>query len=160
MDTLEPVGDEFSGMARCPYDAKHANIALFAGKWPDFLISPHCLCFRGLSLWPCRICRVTVNFDSLVTTVTKNAFSIGNHMEIVLLFFCCCSVTQLCPTLWEPMDCNTPGFPVLHYLLEFAQTHFYWVDDAVQMSHPLSPLLFLPSIFPSIRVFSNELTLH
>lgn len=36
MDTLEPLGDEFSGMARCPYDAKHANVALFAGKGPDF----------------------------------------------------------------------------------------------------------------------------
>lgn len=39
MDTLEPFGDEFSGMARCPYDAKHANVALFAGKRPDFSLS-------------------------------------------------------------------------------------------------------------------------
>ena len=57
------------------------------------------------------------------------------------------------------MDCSTPGFPVLHYLLEFAQTHVHWVGDAIQLSHPLPPLL-LPSIFPSIRVFSNELALH
>ena len=34
---------------------------------------------------------------------------------------CCCSVAKLCPTLCDPMDCNTPGFPVLHCLLEFAQ---------------------------------------
>ena len=54
------------------------------------------------------------------------------------------------------MHCSMPGFPVLHCLLEFAETHVLWVSDAIQPSHPLSPLLLLPSIFPSIRVFSNE----
>ena len=52
-----------------------------------------------------------------------------------------------------------PGFPVFHYLLEFAQTHVHWVGDAIQPSHPLSPLLLLLSIFLSIRVFSSELAL-
>ena len=57
---------------------------------------------------------------------------------------------------WDPMECNTPGFPFLHCLLEFAQTHVHWVSDAIQPSHPLSPLL-LSSVFPSIRVlFSSE----
>ena len=51
----------------------------------------------------------------------------------------CCSVTQLCLTLCDPMDCSTPGFPVLHYLSEFAQTHVHWVSDAIQPSHPLLP---------------------
>ena len=54
------------------------------------------------------------------------------------------------------MDCSMPGLPVLHYLLELAQTHVHWVGDAIQPSHPLSPLLLLPLIFPGIRVFSNE----
>ena len=58
------------------------------------------------------------------------------------------------------MNRSTPGFLVLHYLLEFAQVHVCWVSDAIQPSHPLSSLFFLPSIFPSIRVFSNELALH
>ena len=48
-------------------------------------------------------------------------------------------VVQLCPTLFDPMDCSTPGFPVLHYLLDFAQTHVYWVSDAIQASYHLSP---------------------
>ena len=52
---------------------------------------------------------------------------------------CCCSVTESCPTLWDAMDCSTPGFPVLHCLLEFAQTHVHWVGFASQLSHPLSP---------------------
>ena len=57
------------------------------------------------------------------------------------------------------MDYSTPGFPVFHGLVEFAQTHVHWVSDAIRPSHPLSSLLLLPSIFPSIRVFSNELAL-
>ena len=66
------------------------------------------------------------------------------------------SVAQLCPTLCDPMNCSTPGLPVQHQLLEFTQTHVHRVGDAIQPSHPLSPLLLLPSIFPGIRVFSNE----
>ena len=46
--------------------------------------------------------------------------------------------SQSCLTLWDPMDCSTPGFPDIHYLREFAQTHVHWVDDAIQPSHPLS----------------------
>ena len=53
---------------------------------------------------------------------------------------CCgCSVTKSCPTLCNPMDCSTRGFPVLHCLLEFAQTQVHWIGDAIQPSHPLSP---------------------
>ena len=48
------------------------------------------------------------------------------------------SVAQSCPTLCDPMDCSTPGFPVHHQLLEFTQTHVHWVSDAIQPSHPLS----------------------
>ena len=51
----------------------------------------------------------------------------------------CCSVTKSCLTLCDPMDCSTPGFPVLQCLLELAQTHVHWVHDAIQPSHPLSP---------------------
>ena len=49
----------------------------------------------------------------------------------------CCLVTQLCLTLCSPKDCSTPDFPVLHHLLELAQTHVHWVGDAIQPSHPL-----------------------
>ena len=48
------------------------------------------------------------------------------------------SVTQSCPTLCDPMDCSTPGFPVLHYLPEFTQTHVRRVGNTIQPSHPLS----------------------
>ena len=72
---------------------------------------------------------------------------------------CCCSVAKSCPTLCDPVDCSTPGFPVHHHLLEFTQTHVHPVGDAIQPPHPLSAPSPLPSIFPSIRVFSDELAL-
>ena len=49
----------------------------------------------------------------------------------------CYSVTQSCPNLCKPMHYSTPGFPVLHYLPEFAQTYVHQVGDAIQPSHPL-----------------------
>ena len=48
------------------------------------------------------------------------------------------SGTQLCLTLWDPMDCSTPGFLVHHQLLKLAQTHVHRAGDATQPSHPLS----------------------
>ena len=58
------------------------------------------------------------------------------------------------------MDCSTPSLPVHHQLPEPAQTHVHWVGNAIQTSYPLSSLLLLPLIFPSIRVFSNQSVLH
>ena len=73
------------------------------------------------------------------------------------------SVTQLYSALCNPMNCSTPGLPVHHQLPEFTQTHFHLVDDAIQPSSHLilcHPLFLLTPIPPSIRVFSNESTLH
>ena len=69
---------------------------------------------------------------------------------------CYCLVTESCPTIYNPMNCSTPRFPVFHYLPEFAQTHVHWVSDAIQPFTLLCPLLLLPSSFPRISVFSNE----
>ena len=60
-----------------------------------------------------------------------------------LLYCHCCSVAQWWPTLCDPVDCSTPGLPVLHCLPEFAQIHVHWVSDAISPSHPL----LLPSPF-------------
>ena len=71
---------------------------------------------------------------------------------------CCCSVAKLCSTLCDPMYCNTLDFPVPCYLPEFDQVHVHWINVA---NHFIlyCPLLFLPSIFPSIGVFPNEFVL-
>ena len=58
------------------------------------------------------------------------------------------------------MSLSTPGLPVHHQLPESTQTHIHWVGDAIQPSHLLHPFLLPPSIFPSIKVFSDESVLH
>ena len=55
--------------------------------------------------------------------------------QLLLLMYC--SVTKTRLTLCSPVDCSAPGFPVLHCLLEFAQTHVHWVSNVIQPSHPL-----------------------
>ena len=66
------------------------------------------------------------------------------------------SVAQSCPTLCDPMDCSTPGFPVHHQLSELAQTHVHRIGEPSNHLILCHPLLLLLSMFPSIRVFSNE----
>ena len=70
------------------------------------------------------------------------------------------SVAQSCPTFCDPMNHSTPGLPVHHRLLEFTQTHVHWVVMPSNHLILCHPLLLLPPIPPSIRVFSNESTLH
>ena len=94
----------------------------------------------------------TTNGDKQVDKTLKlrdQASRIGKQNQF-------CAVARSCLTLCVPMDCSTPGFPVLHKLLEFVQTHVHWGDDAIQSSQICHLLLLLPSIFLRIKVFSNE----
>ena len=70
------------------------------------------------------------------------------------------SVTQSFPTFCDLMDCSTSGFYVHHQLPELAQTRVHRVSDASNHIVLCCPLFLLSSIFPSIRVFSNESVLH
>ena len=70
------------------------------------------------------------------------------------------SVSQSCPTLCNPMNRSTPGFPVHHQIPKFTQTHVHWASDTIQPSHTMSSLLLLPPIPPSIRVYSNKSALR
>ena len=70
------------------------------------------------------------------------------------------SVAQSCPILCDSINRSTPGLPVHHQLPEFTQTHVHRVTDATSHLILCHPLLLLPPIPPSIRVFSNESTLH
>ena len=90
-----------------------------------------------------------------IVVIISQHIQISNHY-IVHLCCCCCSVANSCPTLCDPMNC-TSGFPVLHYLPEFAQTHVHWVNDVIQLKcpssvHPASPALSLSQH----QGFSNE----
>ena len=73
---------------------------------------------------------------------------------------CCCPVAQLCPTLCDPMDCSMPGFSALLHLQSLLK--LMSIESVMHSNHLVlcCPLLLLPSIFPSIRIFSNESALH
>ena len=76
------------------------------------------------------------------------------------VFVVCCSVTKLCLTLCNSMDCSTPGLPVHHQLLEFTRNHVHQVSDAIQSSHPLSSPSPPAFNLSQNQVFSNESVLH
>ena len=73
----------------------------------------------------------------MVTTVSCRGARL-NQLDYCLDDLCC-SVAQSCPALCDPVDCSTAGRPVLHCLLQLAQTHVHWAGDAIQPSHPLLP---------------------
>ena len=86
-----------------------------------------------------------------------------DNLRYIIIFISCCSVAKSCLTLCDPKDCSTPGFPVLHYLPEFAQTLVRWVSDAIKPSHPLLPpsppalnLSQRQGFFPMSRLFASE----
>ena len=116
-------------------------------------------------------CHLTIS-SSVISSSCPQPFSASGSFQINHLFALggqsigtsasvqFSSATQLCPTLCDPMNHSTPGLPVHNQFLEFTQTHVHWVGDTTQPSHLCCPLLLLPSVFPSIRIFSNEATLH
>ena len=78
-------------------------------------------------------------------------YIILQYLCVQVTFFNCSSVTQSCTILCNPMDCSTPGFPVLRYLQEFVQTHVHWVNDAVQPSQ-----LLLPPSPPALDLYLHQ----
>ena len=87
----------------------------------------------------------------------KNILPFSVTIAVVFLL----SVTKSCLSLYHPMDCNTSGFSVLHYLPEFSWIHVHH-ESVISSNHLIlyPPVLLLTPIFPSIRVLSNESVLH
>ena len=78
------------------------------------------------SLLKCITIELAMPLSHLVICCLHRSFTFSVFLSGVSLWSLhCCSVAQLCPTLCDPMDCSTPGFPVLHQLLELAQTHVH-----------------------------------
>ena len=90
--------------------------------------------------------------SSVVRKVTGKCAWVISQCNFHFFFFCsCCSVTKLCLTLCSSMGCSMTGFPVLHYFLEFAETHVHWICDAIQPSH-----LPLPSSSPALSLSQHQ----
>ena len=109
----------------------------YQAEWEEVRVSHSVISdsLRSHGLWPTR----------LLCPWNSPGNSSGVDSHFMPSF---CSVTQSCPTLLAPMDCGTPGSPVLHCLLELAQTHVHRVSDAIQTSHPAIPFSSCPQSFP------------
>ena len=108
----------------------------------------HTVCSLGLHIY-------CYPADRFISTIFLDSVYMRYYRIFVFLFLTSCSVAshvRLC----DPMDCSTPGFPVLHCLSEFAQ--FMYIASVMLYNHFIlcCPLLFWPSVFPSIRVFFNK----
>ena len=128
--------------------------------WPLILLS----CDKeGLGVSHCLVIHTLIYLNLqygyryiLSTSLFSKLFS---NVMSSLPASCCCSITKSYPTLGDTMDCSMPGHPVPHYLPEFAQ--FKSIPLAMPSNHlVLCHSLALSSIFPSIRVFSNESAAH
>ena len=106
------------------------------------LVSPKVL---SLSTWSADV-NICILWTKQLCCYYQNMF-----ICLMLYLLICCLVTQLCPPICDPMDCSTPGFHVLHYLLELAQTHVHWVSDAIQPAHPL-----LSPSPPAFNLFQHQ----
>ena len=97
-------------------------------------------------------CRSLGSLKSFLSQVSQlRGASFLRFSILSFLCSCCCSVTQSCPTLCNPVDCSTPGFPVLHYILELIQTHVHPVGDAIQPS-----LSLLPPFPPALNLSQHQ----
>ena len=94
--------------------------------------------------------------DVLLRIIWKKASHICDMRYCLPVSLPCwyCSFAKLCPTLWDPMNCSTPGFPVLYLLPKLAQTHVHWVGDAIQPSHPVAPFSPCPQSRPASWSYS------
>ena len=97
----------------------------------------------------------------IISLITSHHSSLLNlWLFLSLPYVSVSTVTQSWPTLCKPLDCSTPGLPVHHQLLEFLQTQSF--KSVMPSNHLIlsSPLFLPPSIFPNIRVFSNDSVIH
>ena len=93
----------------------------------------------AISLLPSISTSALLRLEIMNWVNTMESLYICENMCIHIHTCCCCSVAKLHLTLCDSMNWSRPGFLVFNYLLEFAQTHVHWVDNAIQPSHPPSP---------------------
>ena len=101
----------------CSPDPHHAGT--MSSDFPTSRMRSKCLVFQS--------CQLSY-FVIASYAETPGMLTLFIRIVFLRIDCCCCSLTKSCPTLCDPMDCSTPGFPVLHYLLEFAQIPVHWVS--------------------------------
>ena len=111
-----------------------------SAKQATWLLPPRCRAWFWWAGWPPRQMEQSLHPDlvtsgnfypSMLSGPVQGSFYVPPPLILPTTCCCCCSVTKSCPTLCNPMDYSTPGSPVLHHLLDFAQIHVNWVSDAI-----------------------------
>ena len=120
----------------------HKPQGRFMGAVSQFFLAFYYLStsfFKSIIIW--RLYQlVQCNMSCIFKTKPDNLININWYQLILYLFvFRCCSVSQSCLTLCNPMDCSTPGLPVPHHLPKFAQVHVHCNGNVIQPSYPLMP---------------------
>ena len=114
--------------------------------WDTRSASQNSVQLNPTQCWHCLPVNSITSYKTSVLLDCLSSFICLFHVQVVTytpdLLVTHCSVqfspvAQLCLSLWDPMDCSTPGLPVHHQFQEFTQTHVHWVSDAIQPSHPL-----------------------
>ena len=105
-------------------------------------------------------CQLRLKHHKLVEERSITTSGSGHSQHLEVLGGCCCSASRSCLTVCNSMDCSTPGFLVLHHLLELAQTHVHRVSDAIQPFYPLpspSPAFSFPALgfFPKSQLSAS-----
>ena len=128
------------------------SIHLPLGYGPSMLLlSPSVL--QNSKLKKYNVLMIKGNYNHLLSNNTLCLTS------TLLVLACYCSVSKLCPTLHDPLDCSLPGLPVPHHVLKTAQVHVHCISDAIQLSHPLSlsspSALNISGSFPMSHLFTS-----
>ena len=125
------------------------KLCAIQGNFPVLVTSQRCMKHNFMKFWILCINKIISYMLEVYNSIVKvKSFTCTTILS-------CCSVAKSCPTVYDPMNCSRPGIPLLHSLFEFSQIDAHWVSDTIQPSH----LLLMPSVFTSVRIFSNELTL-
>ena len=142
-----------TGVYTCLHPAQHPHNAVFSISLPLYT-NPRRQSIHFPRSWPLSYPLSPLNlwllFELFINRATEHILFCGWFLSVrmsvnssILLHVAgvcvCVLVPQSCLALWDPLDCSTPGFPVLHHFLGFAQTHVHWDSDTIQPSHLLSP---------------------
>ena len=126
---------------------------VFAVSGQDAIIAGH----TDDCLWMCRSLRGPGH--GIMLGFSKFSYWLTSQFLPLRCIVCCCSITQSCQTLFDPMVCSTPGLSVLHHLPKCAQVNVHCVSDAIQPSHPLTPSSPLSSTFPACTISNLKFSL-
>ena len=105
--------------------------------YKSYLINTRCIfIWQSQSLYKLGVYILIIQVQLMIILKLRKIKQLAQNIQPSRIRIC--SVTHLCPTLCDPMGCSTAGFPVLHQLLELAQTHVHQASNAIQLSHLLS----------------------